>query len=472
MPAPLVNIALPLSPEDLFSLGPNYESYSLNQTAGEDYLSYAYEKYKKSPLGSNQPYTLIDRQRTQVISVSPRALRLVYLGDGYKYEVSRNIVTHIYKLNERGTNALPYNAREEENQFCSLFDHGYLGSSSPKTTWKINNSLVAYTYEPPLNPPTTTPPEPVVPPPVNFSMTSTLPIGSTIEAARTGSVGLRLRSVQAGQITSLSFYRAPGDTTTHILRLWDAAGVLLQAVPTSSVTPGREDVDIPPVDIPDANITFTISTDASAPHYINNTIATACPDNLGLYNAVGYVHLTDPDLFPGTSNNKWFGLDVVYQQGSDVSNDPYYVPTPQYLDKIQKKKLRGKKFVSAPIPAGIGDNNQTVIGLGNTVPTGAYGVTVTLQPVPTVPVTIKVNGVAQINNEPILLSTHNYIIVEVTAATTIYLETAVVNFFGANSTMQRFVRPIRNDDLGPQAALPAGLDFTFVSDPIIRSIDY
>jgi hypothetical protein len=104
MTIPNITIQLPIDNSYLFSLGPEFTSYNVNQELGGEFFGYSYDKYREELVPNS--LLLTDRLRTEVNYISPRNIRLIYFQGSYRYELYRKITSTQYRLNVRGTNDL------------------------------------------------------------------------------------------------------------------------------------------------------------------------------------------------------------------------------------------------------------------------------------------------------------------------------------------------------------------------------
>ncbi|PSL45428.1 chitodextrinase [Chitinophaga niastensis] len=132
-------------------------------------------------------------------------------------------------------------------------------------------------------------------------------------------LGMKFKSITAGKITQLSYYKVAGETGTHTGHLWSVSGTLLKsAVFTSETDTGWQFVTLDTAYNIGADTTFVVSVN-SVSHYastshglasvINNGPLSSIADNNGVY-------IYTPGSFPNSSYN-----------GTNYFRDIVFVPT-------------------------------------------------------------------------------------------------------------------------------------------------
>ncbi|HMP81615.1 MAG TPA: DUF4082 domain-containing protein [Verrucomicrobiota bacterium] len=157
-----------------------------------------------------------------------------------------------------------------------------------------------------------------------YSIWNDSALPAIIEAADSGSVelGLKFRSSVNGNITGIRFYKAAGNTGTHVGNVWNTNGTLLGSVEfTSETASGWQQQAMPPVAI-EANTTYIVSYHAPNGGYsldfgyfassgVDNSPLRALADGEDGPNGV-YAYGTG-DIFPNQSfNSANYWVDVVF----------------------------------------------------------------------------------------------------------------------------------------------------------------
>ncbi|MBW4550087.1 MAG: DUF4082 domain-containing protein [Aphanocapsa sp. GSE-SYN-MK-11-07L] len=126
-------------------------------------------------------------------------------------------------------------------------------------------------------------------------------------------LGMEFKSAKAGTISAIRYYKAPGETGTHIGRIWSSSGKLLGSVTfTNETASGWQQQQLAnPLTI-DANTTYIVSVNAKS-YYAITENGLATPVKNGDLTASKGVFNTAPGSLPTQSwNSSNYFRDVVF----------------------------------------------------------------------------------------------------------------------------------------------------------------
>ncbi|WP_392534621.1 N,N-dimethylformamidase beta subunit family domain-containing protein [Nostoc sp. C117] len=157
-------------------------------------------------------------------------------------------------------------------------------------------------------------------------------------------LGMKFRSAQGGQITTIRFWKAPSETGTHTGKIWTATGTLLASVTFSNETVSgwqEQALDIP-LNI-QADTTYVVSVNVNAYYVatsnqlanaiINSDLSSVADGNNGVFNVT-------PGVFPTSSyrNTNYF---------RDINFVAVSLPT---ITKVSGDNQTGQAGTSLPNP--------------------------------------------------------------------------------------------------------------------------
>jgi methionine-rich copper-binding protein CopC len=153
------------------------------------------------------------------------------------------------------------------------------------------------------------------------------PVTLAAAGTRPIEVGVKFRSDKAGFITAIRFYKGPGNTGTHLGRIWSSTGTLMRSVIfTGETASGWQQVDLSPAVAINANTVYVASTwmptgkfPFTSGGYASGRVALPLRAPTATTTSPNGVYRYDTAGFPtaGLTHNYW--VDVVYSTSSTAT---------------------------------------------------------------------------------------------------------------------------------------------------------